>query len=199
MKHMERFFQDVVDKGGEGIILRDPIALLQPGRSLGYLKHKVCFPGYIFLLLFFFTRGCTLLFLRNSGMQRRKLWGKQDNISGNVNCTHSLYPPPPFSCICYADTHQMFNTCLSIRPNGVRFTASAGTAEFARRWDPQPGEIVTFKHRGFLLNSKKPKLPTLHRMRTDITWDHVLSNWKEGKQNNKGTKERIDYLSHPSF
>lgn len=41
MRHLERFFQDVIDKGGEGIILRDPAALLQPGRSLGYLKHKV--------------------------------------------------------------------------------------------------------------------------------------------------------------
>ena len=39
--HMERFFQEVMDKGGEGIILRDPNAPYQPGRSLGYLKHKV--------------------------------------------------------------------------------------------------------------------------------------------------------------
>jgi hypothetical protein len=39
--HMESFFQDVIDKGGEGIILRDPSSPYQPGRSLGYLKHKV--------------------------------------------------------------------------------------------------------------------------------------------------------------
>jgi len=39
--HLEKFFQDVVDKGGEGIILRDPYATLEPGRSAGYLKHKV--------------------------------------------------------------------------------------------------------------------------------------------------------------
>lgn len=39
--HMERFFQDVIDAGGEGIILRDPLCPLQPGRSPGYLKHKV--------------------------------------------------------------------------------------------------------------------------------------------------------------
>ena len=40
-EHLESFFQDVIDKGGEGIILRDPQALLQPGRSSSYLKHKV--------------------------------------------------------------------------------------------------------------------------------------------------------------
>lgn len=39
--HMEKFFQDVVNKGGEGIILRDPKAPYQPGRAPGYLKHKV--------------------------------------------------------------------------------------------------------------------------------------------------------------
>ncbi len=40
-EHLESFFQDVIDKGGEGIILRDPQAILQPGRSPSYLKHKV--------------------------------------------------------------------------------------------------------------------------------------------------------------
>jgi len=44
MNHFERYFQDIIDKGGEGIILRDPRAPFQPGRSPGYLKHKV--PSY---------------------------------------------------------------------------------------------------------------------------------------------------------
>jgi len=39
--HLESFFQDVIDRGGEGIILRDPQSLLQPGRTTSYLKHKV--------------------------------------------------------------------------------------------------------------------------------------------------------------
>ena len=38
---MEEFFQSVVDEGGEGVILRDPKATDQHGRSPGYLKHKV--------------------------------------------------------------------------------------------------------------------------------------------------------------
>jgi DNA ligase-1 len=43
-QHMHKFLQDIIDEGGEGIILRDPFSLYQPGRSLGFLKHKVnCF------------------------------------------------------------------------------------------------------------------------------------------------------------
>jgi len=41
MPHLEKFLQDIIDKGGEGIILRDPVARIQPGRDPGYLKHKV--------------------------------------------------------------------------------------------------------------------------------------------------------------
>lgn len=40
VEHLDKFFQDILDKGGEGIILRDPTAPYQPGRSLGFLKHK---------------------------------------------------------------------------------------------------------------------------------------------------------------
>jgi DNA ligase 1 len=41
ISHLEKFFQDVVDKGGEGVILRDPSSPYVQGRSVGYLKHKV--------------------------------------------------------------------------------------------------------------------------------------------------------------
>lgn len=41
MAHLERCYQDIIDQGGEGVILRDPEAPLTPGRSAGYLKHKV--------------------------------------------------------------------------------------------------------------------------------------------------------------
>jgi len=40
--HLEKIFQDIMDQGGEGIILRDPEAPLQAGRSNTFLKHKVC-------------------------------------------------------------------------------------------------------------------------------------------------------------
>ena len=39
--HFERFLQSVLDKGGEGVILRDPSSPYEHGRSKGYLKHKV--------------------------------------------------------------------------------------------------------------------------------------------------------------
>ncbi len=67
------------------------------------------------------------------------------------------------------------------RPNGVQFIAAAGTTEFAKRWNPQPGDIVSFKHHGFLLASKRPKFPSLYRMRPDLTWDTVVNNWHEQK------------------
>jgi len=41
LPHLEEILQDIMDKGGEGIILRDPKTPLQPGRGHGYLKHKV--------------------------------------------------------------------------------------------------------------------------------------------------------------
>lgn len=40
-RHMDIFYQDVVDSGGEGIILRDPSSPYLSGRSSGFLKHKV--------------------------------------------------------------------------------------------------------------------------------------------------------------
>jgi len=39
--HLERFLQDIIDNGGEGIILRDPRSPFESGRSNAYLKHKV--------------------------------------------------------------------------------------------------------------------------------------------------------------
>jgi len=40
--HLESFVQDIIDQRGEGVIIRDPNALYQLGRSTGFLKHKVC-------------------------------------------------------------------------------------------------------------------------------------------------------------
>ena len=39
--HLEKIFQDIMDQGGEGIILRDPWGPFESGRSSGFLKHKV--------------------------------------------------------------------------------------------------------------------------------------------------------------
>ena len=50
--HLEKHFQDIIDMGGEGIILRDPSSPYEPGRSRGYLKHKVT---YLYCSIQFFT------------------------------------------------------------------------------------------------------------------------------------------------
>ena len=40
---MQLFMQQIIDEGGEGIILRDPLSLQKQGRSSQFLKHKVFF------------------------------------------------------------------------------------------------------------------------------------------------------------
>lgn len=70
---------------------------------------------------------------------------------------------------------------FSLSPDGVQFVAGADTTEFVKKWQPKPGDIVSFKHHGFLLASKKPKFPTLYRVRSDLTWETVVDNWKEQK------------------
>ena len=41
MAHFDKHYQDILDAGGEGIILRNPAAFYEPGRSPNYLKYKV--------------------------------------------------------------------------------------------------------------------------------------------------------------
>lgn len=65
-------------------------------------------------------------------------------------------------------------------PNGIRFVATA-TSGFAKKWEPKEGDIVSFKHHGFLLATKKPKFPTIYRIRSDLKWDDVVNNWQEQK------------------
>jgi len=96
-------------------------------------------------------------------------------VSG-VQCACFLY----VQCACVCVMCRVCTCTHSIyRPNGVRFVAPAGTTEFARRWNPQPGAIVSFKHRGYMFASKKPKMPTLYRIRDDMSWDTVVYNWNE--------------------
>lgn len=51
-----------------------------------------------------------------------------------------------------------------------------------KRWTPQPGDIVSFKHHGFLINSKKPKLPSIYRVRSDLEWQDVVTTSFTKKQ-----------------
>ena len=44
-----------------------------------------------------------------------------------------------------------------------------------------PGDIVSFKHRGYLLGSKKPLTPALYRLRPDLNWEDVVFNFKDQK------------------
>ena len=85
--HLESFFQDVVGKGGEGVILRDPTSLIQPGRSPGYLKHKVGNKNVIRKAL------TSFLIPRNSGTQKQRFCVRLTLINGNASCTFYPYIP----------------------------------------------------------------------------------------------------------
>ena len=65
--HLEVFLQDVIDKGGEGIILRDASEQYHPGRARGYLKHKV---STIFQIPLSYP---LIFFNRNSEMGKQRL------------------------------------------------------------------------------------------------------------------------------
>ena len=80
---------------------------------------------------------------------------------------------------------------MPFRPNGITFTAVPGTSEFIKKSNPQPGDIVTFKYRGWMLGSKKPKHPLLYRIRSDLKWGDVIRQWEEKIPTAKvtGTKE----------
>ena len=70
----------------------------------------------------------------------------------------------------------------------MTFEAYPDNMEFARRHYLKKGDIVSFKHRGFLA-SAKPKFPTIHRIRSDLTWDDVVNNWNEHKHASKGNSQ----------
>jgi signal peptidase I len=55
-----------------------------------------------------------------------------------------------------------------------------------KKWELKPGDIVTFKYKGFWLGSGKPKSPTIHRLRLDKTWDEVVATFNELKSFPKG-------------
>ena len=84
-------------------------------------------------------------------------------------------------------TYTTWLTPLSVRPNGVTFVAAVGTTQFAKRRKPQSGDIVSFKHHGYLIATKKPKLPTLYRMRPDLVWEDVVNSWNEQRPAAPGT------------
>lgn len=65
---------------------------------------------------------------------------------------------------------------ILFRPDGVRFVAPAGTTEFVKRWNPIAGDIVSFKHNGFLVGSKQPKFPVLFRGRPELSWEDIVKN-----------------------
>jgi len=196
LEHLEKIFQDIIEGGGEGIILRDPQSLYSPGRSRGFLKHKVLFISF----------HCW----NTSVPQTNNLFSKSE-ISGwwSKDCWQTKSIPmgmrtvifflsPHFNLQCSLSHLFSKQTHISsYRPNGVRFVAPAGTSEFLKRWDPIIGDIVSFKHHGFMFATQKPKSPMLFRVRSDLTWDQVLDHWKQQKPSISGLFFFLFYFYFP--
>jgi len=73
----------IVDKGGEGVILRDPNSPFEQGRLRGYLKHKVIISLLIFPLAYSWADVfCT----RNSETLKPGLYKGSAPINGIVSC-----------------------------------------------------------------------------------------------------------------
>ena len=41
IQHLQQFLQEIIEQGGEGIILRNPSSLYEKGKSRSFLKLKV--------------------------------------------------------------------------------------------------------------------------------------------------------------
>jgi hypothetical protein len=60
------------------------------------------------------------------------------------------------------------------------------------KWQLKPGDIVTFKHKGFWLGNGKPKFPTIYRLRSDKTWEDVVFAFNEKKRLPTGKQRMSD-------
>ena len=183
MNHLESKLQDIIDNGGEGVILRDPIAPHQAGRAASYLKHKVQQHTKMFDL--------TKLVHRNIETAKLKSSNRLGLSNGNASCTRFHLFVPCFPSLFHS---RSLSNAWQKRPNGVSFVASEGTTEFVKRWNPKAGDIASFKHRGYLKESRKPKSPALYRGRPDLTWDDIVANWKERKRSTNGTPPPFSHM-----
>lgn len=85
VSHLEKMFQDIINEGGEGIILRNPCDPYNPGRSPGYLKHKV-------LLYFTCYYDFSDIATRDSVIPRQ-CWSKRwEDTNGSASCKYKHSP-----------------------------------------------------------------------------------------------------------
>lgn len=72
---------------------------------------------------------------------------------------------------------------FDFRPNGVEF--SVNRTQYSLHHQPQKGDIVTFTHDS---NKRRdiPVNPFVYRIRQDVTWETVISNYKTVQQSFNG-------------
>ena len=82
LQALQQYLQDIIDEGGEGVILRDPLCLYEAGRSSGYLKHKV-------LLFYYFNcQSSALLVITHNNKVVTNISMK--NVINKLSMTNSL-------------------------------------------------------------------------------------------------------------
>jgi len=97
----------------------------------------------------------------------------------------------------YKDWYRIANPFDS--PSGVQFVAVPGTANFVQTWEPKPSDIVTFKHSGFFLQTRKPKNPLLYRVRAELAWQDICNSWKSQTPRMPGSDTSFSSLSYVSL
>jgi hypothetical protein len=99
-----------------------------------------------------------------------------------------------WSSLLWVEIHHCKFVCYpcfgALRGNGVTFVAEPATTVLTSKWELKPGDIVTFKHRGFWLSNNKPKSPTIYRVRADKTWEDLVA----AAQNNQVPSGNLYYF-----
>lgn len=74
-------------------------------------------------------------------------------------------------------------TFFYARANGVTFTAPSEAGVMLKE-----GDVITFRHNGYLPSSNRPKLPVIHRVVGDLSWAEIAEKYRkeEATQQQKG-------------
>ena len=65
-----------------------------------------------------------------------------------------------------------------VTSNPIIFIESSTYSLLSSKQQLKQGDIVSFKHRGYWLSNQTPKSASIYRIRSDLTWDHVLHSYQ---------------------
>src|SRR5690625_2024122 len=89
--------------------------------------------------------------------------------------------------VCINEFISFFFKIYYIRPNGKIFVAAPTATLIHSQQQLKEDDIVLFKHRGYWLSNQSPKSPSIYRIRSDLTCDHVLHSFHNRKSQSDGS------------